>query len=65
VYYASIPLKYQGIYEIVEERLAKKVEVLEREKKRIADSTNEASKLRRDSLKAKIKRPVKDSLSKK
>jgi hypothetical protein len=65
LYYASIPLKYQGIYETVEERLTKKVEALEKEKKRRADSTKEVSKLRRDSLKTTIKLPVKDSLLKK
>ncbi|WP_394974710.1 DUF4296 domain-containing protein [uncultured Croceitalea sp.] len=65
VYYASIPLKYQSIYETVEERLTKEVEVLEKEKKRKADSTRKASELRRDSLKTTIKLPANDSLSKK
>ena len=65
VYYASIPLKYQGIYETVEERLMNNIEELEKEKKRKSDSTVKASERRRDSLKAGLKAPARDSLLKK
>ncbi|WP_350293110.1 DUF4296 domain-containing protein [uncultured Croceitalea sp.] len=64
LYYASIPLEYQTIYEAVEARLENEVKLLEEEKKRKADSTKKASQLRRDSLNT-IKLPTNDSLPKK
>ena len=50
LYYASIPLQYQTIYETVEARLDKEVKLLEEEKKRKTDSIKETSKQRNDSL---------------
>lgn len=64
LYYASIPLQYQTIYEAVEARLESEVKTIEDEKKRKRDSTVNASKQRRDSLKTKIKLPTNDSLPK-
>jgi hypothetical protein len=64
LYYASIPLQYQTIYEAVEARLESEVKALEDEKKRKRDSTVNASKQRRDSLKSKIKLPTNNSLPK-
>ena len=64
LYYASVPLQYQTIYEAVETRLEGEVKMLEDEKKRKRDSTAKASKERRDSLKTKIKLPTNDSLPK-
>ncbi|GMN09847.1 DUF4296 domain-containing protein [Croceitalea sp. MTPC9] len=65
LYYASIPLEYQNIYESVEARLESEVKFLEDEKKRKNDSISNASKKRRDSLNNKIKLPINDSLPKK
>lgn len=65
VYYASIPLQYQTIYEAVEERLESEVKLMEDEKKRKNDSISKASQKRRDSLKSPIKLPTNDSLPKK
>lgn len=64
LYYASVPLQYQAIYETVETRLTSEVDAMEKEKKRKRDSTVKASKERRDSLKTKIKLPTNDSLPK-
>lgn len=64
LYYASIPLEYQAIYEAVEARLENEVKLIEEEKKRKTDSTKKASQLRRDSLNT-IKLPSNDSLPKK
>jgi len=65
LYYASVPLQYQAIYETVETRLTSEVETMEKETKRKRDSTVKASKQRRDSLKLKNKLPINDSLVKK
>lgn len=65
VYYASIPLQYQSIYEEVESRLEKEVKLLTEEKKRENDSIKKVSQQRKDSLKKPIKLPTKDSLPKK
>ena len=65
VYYASIPLQYQSIYETVEKRLESRVKLMEEERKRKTDSTKKASQQLKDSLKKPIKLPTNDSLPKK
>ncbi|WP_421813101.1 DUF4296 domain-containing protein [Flagellimonas sp.] len=57
LYYASIPLEYQSIYENVEKRLGRKKDTLEAIGKRRNDSVRQANKKRTDSLKeVKIKK---------
>jgi len=57
LYYASIPLEYQSIYENVEKRLGRKKDTLEAIGKRRNDSVRQANKKRTDSLKEiKIKK---------
>jgi len=51
LYYASIPLEYQSIYENVEKRLQQQKDTLEAIGKRINDSVRQANKKRLDSLK--------------
>jgi len=65
LYYASVPLEYQAIYETVEKRLKSEVEAIEKEKKRIKDSTVKASVQRGDTLNLKIKKATKNAPSKK
>lgn len=56
-YYASVPLKYQMIYEKVEARLEAKRKTLEEDNKKRNDSTREAQKKRADSLNSLRKGP--------
>ncbi|MEQ5790263.1 DUF4296 domain-containing protein [Muricauda sp. NFXS6] len=57
LYYASIPLEYQSIYENVEKRLGRKKDTLEAIGKRRNDSVRQANIKRTDSLKeVKIKK---------
>ena len=68
LYYASIPLEYQTIYEAVEERLEKQLEIFNKETERERDSLNDVRKtkeLKRDSLEKKSKTKARDSLLKK
>lgn len=65
LYYASIPIKYQEIYETVEERLTGEIDILKKIEKQKADSTKNANKLRQDSLNVLKKTRTNDSLSKK
>ena len=68
LYYASIPLEYQTIYEAVEERLEKQLEIFNKETERERDSLNDvrkAKELKRDSLEKKSKTKARDSLLKK
>ena len=68
LYYASIPLEYQTIYEAVEERLEKQFEIFNKETERERDSLNDvrkAKELKRDSLEKKSKTKARDSLLKK
>ncbi len=50
-YYASVPLRYQMIYERVEERLEERRKTLEEIKKKRNDSTRSIQQKRTDSLK--------------
>ncbi|UJH66193.1 DUF4296 domain-containing protein [Allomuricauda sp. SCSIO 65647] len=50
LYYASLPLKYQTIYENVEARLDKEAKVMEEGRKKKKDSLGEATKKRSDSV---------------
>ena len=52
LYYASIPLEYQSIYEGVEARIKKQKDTLEAIGERRNDSIRKANKKRSDSLKA-------------
>ena len=52
LYYASIPLEYQSIYENVEKQLKRKKDTFEAIGKRRNDSVREANLKRSDSLKA-------------
>ena len=61
VYYASIPVKYQEIYEVVEEKLAAKIDVLDKKEERRLDSVKKARELQKDSLEL-VKKTAKDSL---
>lgn len=63
LYYASIPLKYQSIYEAVEACLEKEIKLFNDAKKRKSDSINNAEKRKSDSLKPPTK--IRDSLLKK
>ncbi len=65
VYYASVPLEYQAIYENVEARLENEVKVLEEQKQRKNDSIKKANEQRRDSIKKPSTLQLNDSLSKK
>jgi len=65
LYYASIPLKYQEIYETVEERLEVVVNTIKKQEDRKRDSAKKANKVRKDSLNAMKKTKLKDSLLKK
>lgn len=65
LYYASIPLKYQEIYETVEERLEAEVNTIKKEEQRKRGSTKKANEARKDSLNAMKKTRLNDSLSKK
>ncbi|MFD2586473.1 DUF4296 domain-containing protein [Croceitalea marina] len=65
VYYASVPLEYQAIYENVEARLENEVKLLEEQKKRKNDSIKKANEQRRDSIKKPSTLQLNDSLSKK
>ncbi|MEM9361625.1 MAG: DUF4296 domain-containing protein [Bacteroidota bacterium] len=56
-YYASIPLKYQMIYEKVEARLEARRKTLEDNNRKRNDSTRAAQKQRSDSLKNLKKAP--------
>ena len=63
LYYASIPLEYQSIYEGVEARIKQQKDTLEAIGKRRNDSIRKANLARKDSLegargKQKIKRPT-------
>ncbi|UII74580.1 DUF4296 domain-containing protein [Flagellimonas sp. HMM57] len=51
LYYASMPLEYESIYENVESMLEKRHKELEEAKKRENDSVKKASQLKRDSIK--------------
>ena len=64
-YYASIPSKYQAIYETVLDSIEKEEKVIGDAKKRRNDSIGEVSKRRSDSIKNSKKSKVKDSLPKK
>lgn len=61
-YYASIPLKYQGMYEEIQAKLEVQQNAFKEARQRRTDSINEANEKRTDSLK-KLRRP--DSLPKK
>ncbi len=61
LYYASIPLEYQSIYEDVEAMIESKKEALEEVTKKRNDSVREAQTQRKDSLQALKK--VKDSVT--
>lgn len=50
-YYASVPLRYQMIYEKVEERLEERRKILEEIKKKQNDSTRAIQQKRTDSIK--------------
>ncbi|WP_421801904.1 DUF4296 domain-containing protein [Flagellimonas sp.] len=52
LYYASIPLEYQSIYEHLERRIQVQKDTMEAIGKRRNDSIREANKIRSDSLKA-------------
>ncbi len=65
VYYASVPLEYQAIYENVEARLENEVKLLEEQKKRKNDSIKKANEQRRDSIKKPNTLQLNDSLLKK
>lgn len=65
VYYASVPLKYQQIYEMVEARIEIEVDVFEKERNRIGDSIRKISNRRTDSIKSLRKTGTKDSLLRK
>jgi len=52
LYYASMPLEYQSIYEAVEARLETNRLALEQERKRKTDSVRQHTKKRTDSLRA-------------
>ncbi|MCK0161496.1 DUF4296 domain-containing protein [Allomuricauda sp. F6463D] len=52
LYYASMPLEYQSIYEGVEAKIKQKKDTLEAMEKRRNDSVREANLKRSDSLKA-------------
>ena len=56
-YYASIPLKYQMIYEKVEAKLETKRKTLEEDNKKRNDSTRAVQKKKTDSLKNLKKAP--------
>nr|WP_298996901.1 DUF4296 domain-containing protein [uncultured Allomuricauda sp.] len=59
-YYASVPLRYQMIYEKVEARLEKKRKELEESNQKRNDSTRAAQQKRADSLN-KVKKEAKPS----
>ncbi|WP_422857865.1 DUF4296 domain-containing protein [Flagellimonas sp. S174] len=59
-YYASVPLRYQMIYEKVEARLEKKRKELEESNQKRNDSTRAAQQRRADSLN-KVKKEAKPS----
>lgn len=61
LYYASIPLEYQSIYEDVDARIEKRKNVIEATTKRRNDSIRDAQSHRRDSIKAL--RKEKDSVT--
>ncbi|WP_318310562.1 DUF4296 domain-containing protein [Flagellimonas crocea] len=65
LYYASLPLEYQSIYEKVEERVKRQKDTLEAIGERRNDSVRKANLKRSDSIKAaqeqgetKVKRPT-------
>ncbi|SHG50664.1 DUF4296 domain-containing protein [Flagellimonas flava] len=51
LYYASIPLEYQAIYEEIDARLEKRKKAMEGRTKKRNDSVREAGKRRKDSIK--------------
>ncbi|MBS9462385.1 DUF4296 domain-containing protein [Flagellimonas sp. 389] len=51
LYYASIPLEYESIYESVSAKLEKRHKRLEDAKKKVNDSVKKANELKRDSIK--------------
>jgi hypothetical protein len=53
LYYASIPLEYQSIYEKVEERIDNRKNIMENISKQKNDSIKKVQLRRRDSIKAK------------
>lgn len=57
LYYASIPLEYQSIYEDVEARIDKRKDLMDKNTKKRNDSIRKAQEKRRDSI-----RSTKDSL---
>ncbi|WP_036380332.1 DUF4296 domain-containing protein [Muricauda sp. MAR_2010_75] len=61
LYYASIPLEYQSIYEDVDARIEKRKNAIEATTKRRNDSIRDAQSHRRDSIKAL--RKEKDSVT--
>ncbi|NQZ44264.1 MAG: DUF4296 domain-containing protein [Flavobacteriaceae bacterium] len=60
-YYASIPLKYQMIYESVERRLQAQIKVIEDERKEKAEKSRASADKRRDSLKNVDKPVIRDN----
>ena len=52
LYYASVPLEYQSIYEEVDARIEKKKEAMEANTQRRNDSIREAQNQRKDSIEA-------------
>ena len=64
LYYASIPLEYQGMYEEVESRLDAQKSAQEEAQKKRGDSIKESNKRRTDSLKEITKKTTKPVLLK-
>lgn len=63
LYYASIPLQYEGIYQEVDSRLEKEKERINEERKKKSDSARKSVQSRTDSLKTIIKpKNVSDNL---
>ncbi|MEW2920317.1 DUF4296 domain-containing protein [Muricauda sp. ANG21] len=52
LYYASVPLQYQSIYEDIDARIERRKEAMEKATTRRNDSIREAQNKRRDSIKA-------------
>ncbi|RIV44113.1 DUF4296 domain-containing protein [Flagellimonas pelagia] len=53
LYYASVPLEYQSIYENVEARLEERTKIMEERSMRKNDSIRKVNEARKDSLNAK------------
>lgn len=61
LYYASIPLKYQKIYETIENRLEIEIKEIDEARKRRTDSIQNAAKAKKDSVTGTLKFTPKSS----